>query len=100
MLQIPFHHIELLSCPFARKSLDGNAMSCQCKKMQCLSVPSNQRMIRITAELMSFGMGSFAELMSVGMGSFSKLVPVNMGLGLAYAFWHGLGQYDPICARF
>ena len=36
-------------------------------------------MIRITAEVMSFGMGSFVELMPVGKGSFSELC------------WHGFG---------
>ena len=40
-------------------------------------------MIRITAELMPFGMGSFVELMPVGIGFFSEpeLVPVGTGSG-------------------
>ena len=37
-------------------------------------------MLRITAELMPFGMGSFVELMPAGMGSCSELVPEDMAL--------------------
>ena len=48
-------------------------------------VSPNQRMIRITAELIPFGMASFVELknqlMPLGMGSFSELVPVGTDSG-------------------
>ena len=47
-------------------------------------------MIRIAAECMPFGMGSFPELMPIGMGSFPELVPVGrVRVSLAYAFWDG-----------
>ena len=51
-------------------------------------------MIRITAELMPFGVGSFVELIPVGIGSFSELVSVarllaRVRVSLAYAFRHG-----------
>ena len=40
-------------------------------------------------------------LVPIGMGSRLELMPVGMGtvycLALAYAFWHGLGQYEAIC---
>ena len=44
-------------------------------------VPLKQRMIRITAEFMPFGIDSFVDLMPGRMVSFSELVPVGMGSG-------------------
>ena len=66
-------------------------------------VPLDQRMIRITAELMPFGMGSFAELMLLGMGSSQSMCLLPwVWVSLAYAFRHGLGQLSmqnmSICA--
>ena len=59
-------------------------------------VPANQRMIRITAERMPFGMDSFVEPLPVGMGSFSELVHVGTGSGQpSLCLWHGLGQLSP-----
>ena len=51
---------------------------------------------------MKFGAGS-SELVPIGMGSFLKLMPIGMGSGrpslcLLAEIWHGLGQYDAICA--
>ena len=65
-------------------------------------------MIRITAEVMPFGMGSFVALMPFGMGSFSELKPVGTGSGqpslclLAWVKSIIIAKYDAICslARF
>ena len=61
-------------------------------------------MIRITAELIPFGMGSFVELKPAGMGSFSELVPVGTGSSqpsLCLLAWAGsiiTAKYVAVCA--
>ena len=52
-------------------------------------------MMRISAELMPFGMGSFVELMPFGTGSFSELLLLGIWVlvSLVYAFCMGWVHY-------